>query len=125
MGGADACQGGRDRGEERAKAAIGRSRSGSTGSAIMALFLAAADKLHWWDCLKGPGAQRRGPCPIHEPSRTQGRCFSVNLEKNAYQCFDASCGARGNVLDLWAQVRGLTIPQAAHDLAERFGVVTG
>ena len=29
--------------EERAKAAIDRSRSGSTGSAIMAHFLAAAD----------------------------------------------------------------------------------
>jgi hypothetical protein len=43
MGGADACQGGRDRDEERAKAAIDRSRSGSTGSAIMAHFLAAAD----------------------------------------------------------------------------------
>jgi transposase len=82
-------------------------------------------ELHWWDCLKGPGAQRRGPCPIHEPSSTQGRCFSVHLEKNVYHCFEASCGARGNVLDLWAQVRGLTIPQAAHDLAERFGVVTG
>src|SRR5947209_13546291 len=53
MGGADACQGGRDRGEERAKAAIDRSRSGSTGSAIMALFLAAADRC--------PGAQDQRP----------------------------------------------------------------
>jgi hypothetical protein len=43
MAGADACQGGRDRDEERAKTAIGGSRSGSTGSAIMAHFLAAAD----------------------------------------------------------------------------------
>jgi hypothetical protein len=43
MGGADTCQGGRDRNEERAKAAIDRSRSGSTGSAIVAHFLTAAD----------------------------------------------------------------------------------
>lgn len=43
MGAADACQGGRDRDEERAKTAIGGSRSGSTGSAIMDHFLAAAD----------------------------------------------------------------------------------
>jgi transposase len=80
--------------------------------------------LHWWDRLKGHGAQRRGPCPIHEPSSTQGRCFSVNLDKKMFQCFDASCGAKGNVLDLWAQSQRLTILQAAHDLAERFGVAT-
>ena len=78
--------------------------------------------LHWWDCLRGQGAQRRGPCPIHEPSSTQGRCFSVHLEKKVFQCFDASCGAQGNVLDLWAQSRGLTIPQAADDLVQRLGI---
>jgi transposase len=81
-------------------------------------------ELHWWDCLKGHGAQRRGPCPIHGPSRTHSRCFSVHLEKKVFQCFDASCGAKGNVLDLWAQSRGLTISQAAHDLAERLGITT-
>jgi transposase len=80
--------------------------------------------LHWWDRLKGCGAQRRGPCPIHEPSRTEGRCFSVNLDKKMFQCFDASCGAQGNVLDLWAQSQRLTILQAAHDLAQRLGVAT-
>ncbi len=56
-----------------------------------------------WDSLKGKGAQRRGPCPIHEPSSTEGRSFSVNLHKNVFHCFDASCGAKGNALDLWAQ----------------------
>jgi transposase len=82
----------------------------------------ALRELHWWDCLKGHGAQRRGPCPIHEPSSTHGRCFSVNLEKNVFQCFDASCRLKGNVLDLWAQSRRLSIPQAAEDLAQRFNV---
>jgi transposase len=81
-------------------------------------------ELHWWDHLTGHGAQRRGPCPIHEPSSTQGRCFSVNLAKKVFQCFDACCSAKGNVLDLWAQCHHLTIPQAAHDLAQRFSVVT-
>ena len=81
-------------------------------------------ELHCWDRLKGHGPQRRGPCPIHAPSSTQGRTFSVNLEKQAFQCFDASCGAKGNALDLWAQSHGLTILQAAHDLAERFGITT-
>jgi hypothetical protein len=81
-------------------------------------------ELHWWDCLKGCGPQRRGPCPIHEPSTTQGRCFSVNLDKNVFQCFDASCGVKGNVLDLWAQSQHLSIPQAAENLAQRFDVAT-
>jgi transposase len=81
-------------------------------------------ELHAWDGLKGHGAQRRGPCPIHEPLSPQGRSFSVNIEKNIFQCFDASCGAKGNVLDLWAQSQHLTIAEAAHDLAQRFGVLT-
>ena len=81
-------------------------------------------ELHAWDRLKGRGAQRRGPCPIHEPAATDGRSFSVNLHKNVFQCFDASCGAKGNVLDLWAQSQQMTIPQAARDLAERFGIIT-
>ncbi|HJT78704.1 MAG TPA: IS110 family transposase [Gemmataceae bacterium] len=81
-------------------------------------------ELHAWDGLKGHGAQRRGPCPIHEPARADGRSFSVNLHKNVFQCFDASCGAKGNVLDLWAQSHQMTIPQAARDLAKRFGINT-
>jgi transposase len=80
--------------------------------------------LHAWDSLKGHGAQRRGPCPIHKPPSAEGRSFSVNLHKNVFQCFDASCGVKGNVLDLWAQSHQMTIPQAAHDLAERFGIKT-
>jgi transposase len=80
--------------------------------------------LHAWDGLHGPGAQRRGPCPLHKPASTEGRSFSVNLHKNVFQCFDASCGAKGNVLDLWAQSQRMTIAQAAHDLAKRFGIIT-
>ena len=80
--------------------------------------------LHAWDSLKGGDAQRRGPCPIHQPAGADGRSFSVNPHKNDFQCFDASCGAQGNVLDLWAQSQRMTIAQAAHDLAGRFGVIT-
>jgi hypothetical protein len=81
-------------------------------------------ELHAWDSLKGQGTQRRGPCPVHEPSSTEGRSFSVNLQRNVFQCFDASCRAKGNVLDLWAQSQHLTVAEAAHDLAERFGIIT-
>jgi transposase len=80
-------------------------------------------QLHAWDCLKGQGAQRRGPCPIHEPSSTEGRSFSVNTKRNIFQCFDASCRAKGNVLDLWAQSQHTTIAQAAQDMTERFRVI--
>lgn len=79
-------------------------------------------KLRVWDSLKGSGAQRRGPCPIHEPSNREGRSFSVNLHKQAFQCFDASCGAKGNVLDLWAQSRHLTLSEAAQELTDHFGI---
>jgi hypothetical protein len=50
--------------------------------------------------LKGAGVQRRGPCPIHAPTDTRLRCFSVNLEKKVFHCFHPPCGAHGNVLDL-------------------------
>ena len=82
-------------------------------------------ELQWWDRLTGHGAQRRGPCPIHEPSACRGHCFSVHLGKKVFQCFEASCGAKGNALDLWTQSRGVTIHQAADELAQRLGITTG
>jgi transposase len=78
--------------------------------------------LNWWDCLKGPKVQRRGPCPLHEAAGAKSRSFSVNLEKNIFQCFDAKCGAKGNVLDLWAKKQGMGLPEAARDLANRLGI---
>jgi transposase len=78
--------------------------------------------LNWWDCLKGSKAQRRGPCPIHEAPGTKSRCFSVNLEKNIFQCFDSTCGGKGNALDLWSKTQGMPLPEAARDLANRLGI---
>ena len=72
--------------------------------------------------LKGTGVQRRGPCPIHAATDTRLRCFSVNLERKVFQCFHPPCGAHGNVLDLWAAVRGLPLYEAACDLAATFHV---
>ncbi len=46
------------------------------------------------------GDAHRGWCPIHDPNREHDRtCFSVNLERNIFQCF--RCGIQGNQLDLW------------------------
>jgi transposase len=71
--------------------------------------------------LKGTGAQRRCPCPIHRGD-ARGRTFSVNLDANVYQCFDATCGSKGDVIDLWAAVHGLSLRAAALDLFHTFGL---
>lgn len=63
------------------------------------------------------GSQHRGPCPLHEPESTSGRCFSVNLKRNIFRCFDSACLAQGNVLDFWMAYRKLPLHEAAEDLA--------
>jgi transposase len=68
--------------------------------------------------LTDAGTQVRGPCPLHHDRRHRST-FSVNLEKGIFQCFARECRAHGNVLELWAQAKGLTIHQAAFDLAEK------
>jgi hypothetical protein len=71
--------------------------------------------------LKGSGAQRRCACPIHRGDG-RGRTFRVDLESNVYQCFDAKCASRGDVIDLWAAVHGRDARAAALDLAHTFGL---
>jgi hypothetical protein len=66
--------------------------------------------------------QHRGPCPIHEPQVTSGRKFSANLKRQVFRCFDPTCGAQGNVLDLWKSYKKLDLYEAAEDLAKTFGV---
>jgi len=74
------------------------------------------------DCLRGSGAQHRGPCPVHGPSHAGSRSFSVNLERNVFRCFCPECQAKGNVFDLWAAVHGLPLAEAAKHLAQTFGL---
>jgi DNA primase len=53
--------------------------------------------------------QRRGCCPLHgQPGQGQ-KTFSVHPGKRIFQCFEASCGVHGNVLDLWTAVRHLPL----------------
>jgi transposase len=70
--------------------------------------------------LRGRGQQRRGPCPVHSQSTAAERTFSVHLGKNAFQCFHADCGIKGNVLDLWAAILRLPLYEAALHLVETF-----
>jgi transposase len=79
-------------------------------------------RLGWLARLTGDVVQRRGPCPIHQPQQSRGRIFSVNLQKNVFRCFHRECGKQGNVLDLWAAVRGVPLYEAAQQLAEAFGI---
>ena len=72
--------------------------------------------------LRGNGPQRRGPCPVHSHPADRDRTFSVHLGKNAFQCFQAECGVKGNVLDLWAAIPRLPLYDAALHLAETFQV---
>jgi transposase len=71
--------------------------------------------------LRGSGPQRRGPCPIHRGDG-RGRTFSVHLEQNVFHCFDTRCGKKGDVIDLWACVRGMSLRHAALDLVQTFNV---
>jgi transposase len=82
----------------------------------------ALGQLGWIQHLKGSGAQRRGPCPIHGSPADQHRPFSVNLPKGIFQCFHPPCAAKGNVLDLWAAVQDLPLNQAVQHLTETFHI---
>jgi transposase len=71
--------------------------------------------------LRLTGSQGRRACPIHRGDG-RGRTFSVNLDENVYQCFDARCGSHGDVIDLWAAVHKMSLREAALDLVRTFGL---
>ena len=59
---------------------------------------------------------------MHGQAGAKEQTFSVHLGKNVFQCFQAECGAHGNVLDLWAAVQQLPLYEAALHLAETLGL---
>ncbi len=71
--------------------------------------------------LRRVGQELRGKCPIHR-SATKSKHFSVNLSKNAFKCFSANCGARGNVLDFVAAMENCSIRDAALKLQGWFKI---
>jgi DNA primase len=64
--------------------------------------------------------QLRGACPFHASELPHPRCFSVNLTRGLFRCFD--CGAQGNQLDLWARQCRLPLYKAALDHCRHAGV---
>jgi hypothetical protein len=71
--------------------------------------------------LRGRGTQRRGPCPIHRGD-ARGKTFSVHLADNVFCCHDKTCGKKGDVIDLWASVNGMSLRDAALDLVQTFNL---
>src|SRR5262249_6038844 len=67
------------------------------------------------------GPQCRGPCPMHRGDG-RGRTFSVNLDETVFQCFDARCAKKGDVIHWWATAQGLSLRAAALDLVRTFGL---
>ncbi|MGI9323769.1 MAG: CHC2 zinc finger domain-containing protein [Pseudomonadales bacterium] len=65
------------------------------------------------------GDQLRGPCPVHKSSNPSSRTFSVNLDTGRYYCH--KCKSKGNQLELWAAVHGLSIYEAAIALCRALG----
>lgn len=68
--------------------------------------------------------QYRGRCPFHTPAAGHERRlpFSLNTSKDVFQCFESSCGVKGNALDYWRLYRGVPYRKAAWDLARTFGL---
>ena len=44
------------------------------------------------------------------------------LPDNVFHCFDATCGKQGDVSDLWASVKGMSLREAALDLVRTFNL---
>jgi transposase len=79
------------------------------------------DQLDLMTRLRGSGPQRRCACPLHRGD-ARGRTFSVNLDAGVWQCFAKECGRKGDVIDLWAAVQGLSLRAAALELVQTFGL---
>jgi hypothetical protein len=46
----------------------------------------------------------------------------VNLNANAFRCFDKQCGQKGDLIALGAAAHGLALREAALDLVRTFGL---
>jgi DNA primase len=79
------------------------------------------DQLGLTPRLRGSGPQRRCACPLHRGD-ARGRTFSVNLDAGLWHCFAQECGRRGDVIDLWAAMQGLSLRAAALELVQTFGL---
>jgi transposase len=83
------------------------------------------EHLQLMEGLRGTASQRKGPCPLHGPrseGQKRGQTFSVNLDKNVFHCFQPACAKKGDVIDLWAALKGVPLRQAALELVHTFNL---
>ena len=64
-------------------------------------------------CCSTPVSQDRPPADARATR-------SVNLEEGVFCCFDSRCGKQGDVLDLWAALKQMSVREAAEDLLRTF-----
>jgi len=67
--------------------------------------------------LERKGKNLLGLCPFHADSKPS---FTVSPDKGIYYCF--GCGAGGNVISFVMQYHRLSFPEAAMELARRYGI---
>ena len=63
------------------------------------------------------GKNLLGLCPFHSETKPS---FTVAPEKGIFYCF--GCGAGGNVISFLMQYQRLSFPEAAQELARRYGI---
>jgi len=66
------------------------------------------------------GNSLQGNCPTGHSSKN-GKCFSVNIDDNYFNCFH--CGAGGDVISLVEIVNGCDFKQAVAWLADEFNII--
>jgi hypothetical protein len=71
-----------------------------------------------WVATSDRSSTVRGPCPLHRSRSHRSR--SLALTGPHWYCH--YCKRGGDVIDLWAELHGLPLLEAAHDLAERFSL---
>lgn len=61
----------------------------------------------------------RGRCPFHQSGNLRSRSLAVDLQLRAWYCH--RCKVGGDLIDLWAGVRGIGLYRAAEELLRTFG----
>jgi hypothetical protein len=55
----------------------------------------------------------------------RGTSFSVHLRENVFQCFDAACAKKGNVIDLWGAVSSRSLDRLYYLKLQKPGMSLG
>ena len=68
------------------------------------------------------GNRWRGECPFHDSSSRRPRSLKIDLDIHYWYCH--KCKNSGDLIDLWAMRRGLSVREAAVEMAREFKIDT-